>query len=415
MKIGSHAAWAMAVGGMIGGGIYTVPGLVLRIGGPFAVLGLALGALIALGTVRSYARLSLARGGDGVPVTTHLRRRRIDTAGVVAWWLVLVYVLALAVYVYTVGHYLGGALGIRPIAVEVAVVALLVALNLRGVDGPAGIQIALVWGQLVVIAALAIGGVARGDVARLAEGAPGPSIGAIALAAAATFVAFEGFEMLAYEVRELRRPRKVLGRMLPGAVVAVAVVYAIVTLAAAALVGAGGVVAGRDRALALAGEAAAGAAGLVVVTAAAVGAGVAAINATLFSVARMVRTAAERGLMPPFCKRVNARDVPHWPTVVLGVLATALAAVGSLGVLVATASLGFLVLFAHVNVTAARAVAAGRRVAWATAAAATGAALLGVVELARTEPLALAGVGALVVAGAVGWAVTNLRHPLAAS
>src|SRR5215203_4540293 len=88
-KVGQHAAWAMAVGGMIGGGIYTLAGVLLGAAGSLAWVSLALGAVIALITVRSYARLTLAGGGDVVPVSLFAREGKRRLARVMAVALVL--------------------------------------------------------------------------------------------------------------------------------------------------------------------------------------------------------------------------------------------------------------------------------------------------------------------------------------
>jgi amino acid transporter len=45
---------------MIGGGIYTLAGVILGVAGPFAWISLVLGSILALITVRSYFKLTRA-------------------------------------------------------------------------------------------------------------------------------------------------------------------------------------------------------------------------------------------------------------------------------------------------------------------------------------------------------------------
>ena len=142
---------------MIGGGIYTLAGVVLGVAGPFAWVSLLIGAILALITVRSYFRLTLRTKGGGVPITYLVETNRRSLAGVLSWWLILVYVLAMGVYSFTFGHYLGRALALSETAISIVVIGLLttfVVLNIVGIKEPAGVQIAAVWIELLMLAAL---------------------------------------------------------------------------------------------------------------------------------------------------------------------------------------------------------------------------------------------------------------------
>ncbi len=362
-RIGEHAAWAMAVGGMIGGGIYTLAGVILGAAGPLAGLSLILGGLIALATVRSYARLTATTASEPVPVTVFAHAGRRGVAAALALLLLAVYVLALAVYTFTFGHYLGGAFGLGRggiVLIEIVAIGLVVILNLRGVQHPAKAQIAAVWIELAILGALAAVGFLRWNPENLVRGVPPPSVVGVLVATAGTFIAFEGFEMLAYDIRELRRPRRVMRAGLARAVIAVAIAYAVVTVGAASLVGADVLVHHPENALAVAGRAAAGGAGMAVVTVAACASALSAVNATLFSVSRLARSTAEQGLLPAWCHRCNRHEAPFWSILAISAGALLVAAVSRLQPLVHAASLGFLSLFCLVNVLAFRKSRAGR-------------------------------------------------------
>ncbi|HLL21665.1 MAG TPA: APC family permease, partial [Kofleriaceae bacterium] len=340
-RIGGHAAWAMAVGGMIGGGVWTLSGVIFGAAGSLAPVALVLGGLVALATVHSYARLVAATKSELVPVAV------VDLAGhrriarVLAWLLVAVYVLATAVYTFTFGHYFAHAFGLGSTTVLVAqacAVVIGVVLNLRGAQESAKAQIIAVWMQLAILLGIALLGFVYWEPANLSRGVPAPSLGGIIVAMSGTFIAFEGFEMLAYDVRELRRPRNVLRAKLPLAVLAVAIIYALVSVGAASLVGAGALVGHEENALAVAGEAAAGRIGLYVVSLAACASAISAINATLFSVSRLARTSAEHTLLPDWCRRCNRHDAPLWAIVAISVGAFVVASVTDLTTLLAIAS-----------------------------------------------------------------------------
>jgi amino acid transporter len=398
--MGFHATWAMAVGGMLGGGIYTLAGVVLGFGGPLAWISLLLGGLLAVATAQSYSRLTIELGDGAAPIDVLLREGRRHTAGLLSWGLLVVYVLALAVYTFTFSSYVGGALGVSPALAALAIMGALVAVNLLGIRQPAGVQIVAVWVAVAVLAGLAAVGLWRFRPENLVTGVPAGSLAGVVAGAAATFIAFEGFELLAYDVDEIRDPRRTLRSSLPWAVVAVAVAYAVVTLGAASLVGAGALIEHKDAALAYAAHQGLGTPGLVLVTIAAAASAASAINATLFSAARLLRTAAGRGLLPAALVRSNRRGSPVPAIVGLGVLGAGVAVAMSLDALVQVASFGFLVLFAVVNGIAAARLRGRRWLSLAGTLGTAAAAAVVLAELAREHPYELVWfVAALALAG----------------
>jgi amino acid transporter len=364
-RIDFHFAWAMAVGGMIGGGIYTLAGVILGVAGPAAWLSLILGTVLALITVRSYYKLSLRSNEGAVPVTYILGIGQQNIAAMLSWWLVIVYVLAMGVYSFTFGHYVGRALGLTEATIALVTALGLLALvvvNLVGVELPRGVQIAAVWMELSILAALAIFGFVHWNPQNLTAGVPQPSVFGVLSGMAGTFIAFEGFEMISYDYRELKFPHRTMSMGLAAAVFAVGAAYAIVTLGAGSIVGAKTLVEQKENALAVAGAKAAGNIGLIVVTIAACASAASAINSTLFSVARFARSSAQRGLLPGFFSKGNRRDCPHYGVIILGCAAAILAATATLNILVQLASFAFLLLFCFVNGVAFH--ASGAKPSW---------------------------------------------------
>jgi amino acid transporter len=58
-KMSFNATWSMAVGGMVGGGIFSVLGVIIGIAGQWAWLSFVLAGLIALISAFSYSQLSI--------------------------------------------------------------------------------------------------------------------------------------------------------------------------------------------------------------------------------------------------------------------------------------------------------------------------------------------------------------------
>jgi amino acid transporter len=111
-KLRFNGAWSMAVGGMVGGGIFSTLGVVISITGKWASLSFLIAGLLALGAGYSYVKLAiLYRKGGGS--FTFLREINAEgLAGTLAWILIVGYVLTNAVYAFTFGEYLGHVVGL---------------------------------------------------------------------------------------------------------------------------------------------------------------------------------------------------------------------------------------------------------------------------------------------------------------
>ncbi len=398
-KLGFQSAWSMSVGGMVGGGIFSTLGVVVGIAGAWAWLSFVAAGLVALAAGYSYVKLA-ADYDEGGGAFTFLREMGAEGfAGSLSWVLIVGYVLTNAVYAFTFGEYLGHVVGAGPWvprAAAVAIVALFVGLNLRGVGEAGGVEVVLVWFKLAVLVGLAAFGLWRWDVPALSQGAADGGIGAALFGAASVFMAYEGFQLLTYDYDDLKDPDTTLPRVVLSSIVVVIGVYVVVALGVTMLVGAGGVVEQQEVALAVAGREAFGTVGLVVVTVAAAFSTGSAINSTLFATARLAHEVAEDGELPEAVAHRNGAGVPDRAVIVLGGLAAALAVLGSLSVLVEAASLSFLFTFAVVCGLAFHDGAGTRVVTGAGALAASGATVALIARLVRTDPWALAALAALV-------------------
>jgi len=399
-KLSFNATWSMAVGGMVGGGIFSTLGVVVGIAGAWAWLSFAAAGLIALAAGYSYVKLA-AHYGEGGGAFTFLREINAEGfAGSLSWVLIVGYVLTNAVYAFTFGEYLGHVVELGPWfprMAGVAIVALFIGLNLRGVGEAGGIEVFLVWFKLVVLVGLAGWGLVQWDPTMLSRGVPDSGISAALFGGASVFMAYEGFQLLTYDYKDIDAPKKTLPRAVLSAIVVVIVVYVIVALGTAMLIGADQVVQHKEVALAIAGRQAFGTVGVVVVTIAAAFSTGSAINATLFATARLAYRVAEDGELPAALEHKNTAGIPDRAVIGLGTTAAVLAAVGTLSTLVEAASLAFLFTFAVVCGLAFHQ-RTGLRVATgfgALAAAAASVALI--VRLIRTDPLALVFLGLLVL------------------
>ncbi|MCE5198183.1 MAG: amino acid permease [Armatimonadota bacterium] len=156
---GSHKltlfdACAMSIGGMLGGGIFSVVGESSALIGYSAWICLFLAGLLGLITGISYSELTLKYDEPGGSYTfvLNLAGRRI--AGSLTWFLLLGYVFTNALYSYTFGAYAASLLGLGDGArgyLGSAAVLLLAVLNLIGIHEAAHTQNLLVYGKILIL------------------------------------------------------------------------------------------------------------------------------------------------------------------------------------------------------------------------------------------------------------------------
>lgn len=393
-KMGLNATWCMAVGGMIGGGIFTVLGVVISLAGQYAWISFVAAGLVATATGHSYVQLASRYGESGGAFTFLREEGMTQFAGSLSWILIAGYVLTISVYGFTFGHYfqevIGGGAWV-PRAAAAVIIAALVGVNLKGVGEASGVEIVTVWGKLAILLALAAIGLWSFQPRQIAydQAAPGGLLGMV-IATASVFMAYEGFQLLTYDYADIRKPKKTLQWAVLTAIPVVIVVYVVVTLGTASLVGAGALVEHKEVALAIAGEAAAGSVGKWVVSIAAVFSTASAINATVFATGRLMRDVARDGELPAFFSHQNSEQIPDRAVMVIGAAGLTLAIIGNLTQLVEAASLAFLFTFAVVNGLAIREQSSRRIIAWFGAIAAGMACCLLTWRIGMREPITLA-------------------------
>lgn len=219
-KIGLLETISLAVGGMVGGGIFAVLGVVAAGAGTAAWIAFTLSGVIALCAGYSFVRLNTLCTGLRSPIGQIEEvsgERRL--AGMMGWLLTFGYVGTMAMYAFAFGSYLQELVGldhllgfpVRPLF-SVGSVVLFGGLNLLGTRASGRTEDALVATKVAILLLFAGGGlyygVTRGTVS---SGIDAISIGAIT-AAAIAFVAFEGWELLMFDQDSIKTPVRPFGK-----------------------------------------------------------------------------------------------------------------------------------------------------------------------------------------------------------
>ena len=98
---------AIALGGMVGGGIFTILGIAVSIIGNLAPIAIIIGGLIASLAAYSYVKLGLYYKDEGATYSFYKRTYPNSpfSASVVGWFVIFGYISTLALYAYTFSSY----------------------------------------------------------------------------------------------------------------------------------------------------------------------------------------------------------------------------------------------------------------------------------------------------------------------
>lgn len=221
-SLGLTEAVSIALGGMIGGGIYAVLGVVTQITGPATWIAFFLAGIIAMCTGYSYIRLNelvTDDGGDGGGSVTFVQSFTGNStlAGMVGWTLLLGYVGSMAMYAFAFAEFattlpgipkLLAGLPLRPV-ISVLVVVGFVGLNLLGAHATGLAENILTAVKIVVLAVFGITGVLYALFASpdsINFGTSQVTAFSPIMAAAISFVAFQGWQLLFYDQESIRNP-----------------------------------------------------------------------------------------------------------------------------------------------------------------------------------------------------------------
>ncbi len=352
---------AMGVGGMVGGGIFSVLGLSVGMAGHAAPIAFSLGGIIAFLTGNSYAKLGLAFRSDGGSFTYMEKSVKSENVAAIGGWLLLVgYIGTLALYSYTFGVY-GAAMSGAPehqVAVhhflESFILLLFLGINLYGIKAAGHTEVLIVLIKVTILAVFAGLGLfyVKGNylLPVFNRGAMGLLMGA-----ALIFVAYEGFELIPNAVDEMKNPGRDLPRGIFISILITIVIYIAVSFVAVGNLKPADLIKYKEYALAVAARPFLGQAGFVLIGLGALLSTASAINATLFGTARLGMVMAQDKALPRiFSFRERTKDIPWVSLVVITLVTLVFVNMTDLTLISSFASSTFLLIFIFINFSAIR-------------------------------------------------------------
>jgi len=353
-KIGFWEAFAIGVGGMIGGGIFAVLGLSLELARGAAPIAFLLAGMIALLTAYSYAKLASRFPSEGGTIEFLVQGYGDGLlSGGLNIMLLAAYIVMIALYAHAFGSY-GASLvqshyTMAYTVLVVFVISSLTMVNMLGAVVSGRLELGLVLFKLGVLLFVAAVGFTLVDWARLSP-SYWPDPASIVAGGMIIFLAYEGFELVANTAADVDSLTS-LRRALYASVITVITVYVLIALVSAGSLTPEEVSKYRDYALAVLVYPVLGMAGFTLVVAAALASTGSAINATLYGTARMSYMVAKYGQAPKILGKKVWRDAYEGLIIIAG-LSLLLALGASLESISAAGSGGFLIIFSAVNYAA---------------------------------------------------------------
>ncbi len=352
-KIGFLEAFSIGVGGMVGGGIFAVLGLTISLSKGAAPIAFAIAGLIALVTVYSYVKLSLRYPSEGGTIEFIVQAFGNGLfSSFINSLLLISYVIMLALYAYAFGSYgsvliVGEDIEWIHKSLAAGVIILFMLINLLGalMTGKAeDIMVFLKLGILLVFAGV---GFFTIDWHHLAPTEWMP-MSSVASGGFLIFLAYEGFELIANTARDIKEPEKNLPRAYYASVIFVIILYIVIAMVAVGNVSFEEAAKAKDYVLAEAAKPFFGQTGFILIAIAAVLSTASAINATLYGGGRTSYLIAKLGQLPKTLERKIKNG--YEGMIIIALLGVIFAISFNLSNISVAGSIGFLVIFALVNI-----------------------------------------------------------------
>ncbi|MFB6085375.1 MAG: APC family permease [Halodesulfurarchaeum sp.] len=360
-SVGLTESVSMAVGGMVGGGIFAVLGVVAGAAGTLAWMAFVVAGVIAASAGYSFTYLNRLTTDPSGPIAfVEQFTGRTTLAGMTGWTFIFGYVGTMAMYAFAFGGYFVELVGVQSLVglparaiVSLVVVASFVGLNVLGAHSSGRTEDVLVGLKVAILLLFGGGGLYYGLTHQgIASGFAQFGVGPL-IAAAISFVAFEGWELLLFDQDSIRDPEATVRKAVYISIAVATGLYVLVAVVTTNLVSTQVIQQHSETALAVAAQPFLGHLGFVLISLAALFSTGSAINATLFSSARLSKQLVSEDFLPNQL-RGNGDGEPVRALLVLGALTAVFTFFGSLDGITSFASLSFITIFGAVSYLAYR-------------------------------------------------------------
>jgi len=343
---------AIALGGMVGGGIFTILGISVSLIGVFTPVAILIGGVIASLAAYSYVKLGVYYKDEGATYSFYKKTfpHSPFAASLIGWWVVFGYISTLALYAYTFASYAisGFAFSdsewLRKL-IAGCVILTFALINILSVKGMGKIEDMMVYAKLVILAVISFVLInnSQSTLPQLFQNNNDTSLISILIVASITFVAYEGFQLVIHAVNEMEKPEKNIPLAIYSAIFLAILIYVVISLGAILAIPFDEIIQNKEYALAAGTGNIFGHFGTELVILGALLATSSAISGTLFGASRLMAVIAKDGYLPGMLdKRIN--HIPVNAIITMSTLAFILILAGSLEVILEFGSVTFLLV-----------------------------------------------------------------------
>lgn len=347
---------AIALGGMVGGGIFTILGISVAMIGNLTPIAIIIGGLIASLAAYSYVKLGLYYRDEGATYSFYKLTypKSHFSASVVGWFIIFGYISTLALYAYTFASYaissteFADNIWIRK-AIAIGVIGIFTLVNIWSVNGMGKIEDLMVYTKLVVLTIISVILMQHGSsdfgtfIKNMALDAEKSSLFSVLIVASLTFVAFEGFQLVINAVNEMTNPQKNIPRAIYSAIILAILIYVVIAMGALMAIPTEEIIKNKEYALAAGAGNILGSLGTNLVILGAILATSSAISGTVFGSSRQMSIIAEDGYFPNWLA-IRKNNSPKNAIIAMAILASILIVIGGLQLILEFGSITFLLV-----------------------------------------------------------------------
>lgn len=343
---------AIAVGGMVGGGIFTVLGISVSLVGAYTPLAIAIGGVIAMLAAYNYVKLGVYYKDEGATYSFYKKTFPSTpfAASLIGWWVIFGYISTLALYAYTFSSYTISSFSFAnnelvQKAIAGAVIFIFALINIWSVKGMGKVEDLMVYTKMTILAIISIVLIYHADTTLpvLLKNNHHTTTFAILTVSSLTFVAYEGFQLVINAVNEMKNPDINIPRAIYGAIILVILIYVIISLGAILSMPFKEIADNKEYALAAGAKQIMGNLGANLVIAGALLATSSAISGTLFGSSRQAAVISEDGYFPSFLS-IRKNSIPVYAIISMSVLSFSLIAMGNLEIILEFGSITFILV-----------------------------------------------------------------------
>lgn len=378
--LGLFDATMIGVGAMIGAGIFVLTGIAAGEAGPASILAFVLNGAVTLLTAFAYAELASAipRAGGGY---SFVRMAFPGATGFIAGWMLWfaytvacsLYALGFAGYFFEfIQKYLPGFTAILAVIssehismlfITIVIASVFIWLNARGAEVTGKAENVLTVSKILILAVFIFFGLLvifaepKAAVTQLKPFLP-KGFGGVLVAMGLTFIAFEGYDLIATVAEEIKDPEKNIPKATFISLTITIIIYLLILFVSLTAINAEGQATWeflgsyQETAIVRAAESFMPAFGVALIVFGGLLSTMSALNATVMAASRVAFSMGRDRILPKKMSIIHpTRRTPHYAIIVTGIILIVIAISLPLEAVGSAASLIFLLIFALVNLS----------------------------------------------------------------